>query len=215
MQRIQRFVDYEQSLFFFKCCGWAPYFLVSRPFRSRDEFLLLYGVTRYISWSDSLEVTTFLKLDNVYIFVCTDCLVLSDAYISLVVRIGLFCPNKCQFTSGFAPYTKSVERNARDTKMTTRMPEGARRERLFSILGLPPSFFAFGSFTARRSPAGTPLTRSEGKLKRNFSPSNCSFFHTNLYNFIPVGAISYHVPPSVEANDSGENSGQQPENKKK
>ena len=168
MQRIQRFVDYEQSLFFFKCCGWAPCFLVSRPFRSRDEFLLLYGVTRYISWSDSLEVTTFLKLDNVYILVCTDCLVLSDVYISLVVRIGLFCPNKRQFTRGFAPYTKSVERNAGDTKMTTRMPESARRERLFSILGLPPSFFAFGSFTARRSPAGTPLTKTEGKLKRNF-----------------------------------------------
>ena len=30
-----------------------------------------------------------------------------------------------------------------------------------------------------------------------------------------MGAISYHVPPSVEANDSGENSDQQPENKKK
>ena len=101
MQRIQRFVDYEKSHFFSKCCGWAPCFLVSRPFRSRDEFLLLYGVTRYISWSDSLEVTTFLKLDNVYILVCTDCLVLSDVYISVVVRIGLFCPNKRQFTSGY------------------------------------------------------------------------------------------------------------------
>ena len=81
MQRIQSFVDYEQSLFFFKCCGWAPCVLVSCPFRSRDEFLLLYGVTRYTSWSYSHEVTTFLTLDNVYILVCTDCLVFSDVYI--------------------------------------------------------------------------------------------------------------------------------------
>ena len=35
-----------------------------------------------------------LTLDNVYTLVCTDCLVLSDVYISLVVRIGLFRPNK-------------------------------------------------------------------------------------------------------------------------
>ena len=114
MERIQRFLDYEQSLFFFKCCGWVPCFFVPRPFRLRDEFLLLYGVTRYISWSDSHKVTTLLRLDNVYIHVCTDYLVLSNVYISLVVRIGLFRPNKRQVTSGFAPYTESVERNARD-----------------------------------------------------------------------------------------------------
>ena len=69
---------------------------VSRPFRSLEEFLLLNGVTRCISWSDSHEVTTFLTLDNVYILVCTDCLVLSDVYIPLVVRIGLFRPNRRQ-----------------------------------------------------------------------------------------------------------------------
>ena len=107
-------------------------------------------------------------------------------------------------------FSTSVEQNARDTKMTTRMPEGARRVRLFSLLGLPPSFFASRSFTVLRSPAGTPLTKSEGKLKRDFSPSNRFFFHTNLYNFIPVWAISYHVPPCMGANDSGKNSGQQP-----
>ena len=98
----------------------SPFFFVSRRFRLRDEFLLLYGVTRYTSWSYSHEVTTFLTLDNVYILVCTDCLVFSDVYISLVVGIGLFRPNKRQVTSGFAPYTKSVERNARDTKVTPR-----------------------------------------------------------------------------------------------
>ena len=52
------------------CCGWVPCFLVSRPFRSRDEFLLLYGVTRCISWSDSHEVTTFLTLDTEDIYSC-------------------------------------------------------------------------------------------------------------------------------------------------
>ena len=46
-------------------------------------------------------------LDNVYILVCTDCLVLSEVYIPLVVRIGLFCSNKRQFTSEFAPYNWS------------------------------------------------------------------------------------------------------------
>ena len=96
------------------------FFFVSRRFRLRDEFLLLYGVTRYTNWSYSHEVTTFLTLDNVYILVCTDCLVFSDVYLSLVVGIGLFRPNKRQVTSGFAPYTKSVERNARDTKVTPR-----------------------------------------------------------------------------------------------
>ena len=40
------------------------------PFRSRDEFLLLYGVTRCISWSDSHEVTTFLTLDTEDIYSC-------------------------------------------------------------------------------------------------------------------------------------------------
>ena len=37
-------------------------------------------------------------------------------------------------------FSKFVERNARDTKMTTRMPEGTRRERLFSVLGCSPRF---------------------------------------------------------------------------
>ena len=31
---------------------------------------------------------------RIYILVCTDWLVLSEVYISLFVRIGLFCPNK-------------------------------------------------------------------------------------------------------------------------
>ena len=172
---------------------------------------MLYGVTRYTSWSYSHEVTTFLTLDNVYILVCTDCLVFSDVYISLVVGIGLFRPNKRQVTSGFAPYTKSVERNARDTKVTPRECLKALDGRgSFLFSGCRPRFFASRSFTARRSPAGTPLTKSEGKLKRDFSPSDRFFFHTNLYNFIPVWAISYHVPTCMGANDSGENSGQQP-----
>ena len=37
-------------------------------------------------------------------------------------------------------FSKFVERNARDTKMTTHMPQGAPRERLFSVLGVQPSF---------------------------------------------------------------------------
>ena len=40
----------------------------------------------------------------------------------------------------FLFFSKFVEQNARDTKMTTRMPEGARRERLFSLLGMQPRF---------------------------------------------------------------------------
>ena len=60
-----------------------------------------------MSWSDSHEVTTFLTFDNVYILVCTDCLS-CPTYISLVERIGLFCPNKRQFTSEFASYSYYV-----------------------------------------------------------------------------------------------------------
>ena len=45
------------------------------------------------------------------------------------------------------------------------------------------------------------------KEKRDFWQSNRFFSHTKLYNFTPVGAISYHVPPCI---DTGENSGQQP-----
>ena len=78
---------------------------VSRPFRSLEEFLLVNGVTRCISWSDSHEVTTFLTFDNVYILVCTDCFVLSAVYI-LGCTDWFVSSNKRQFTSGFAPYIK-------------------------------------------------------------------------------------------------------------
>ena len=37
--------------------------------------------------------------------------------------------------------------------MTTRVTEGARRERLFFLLGLPPSFLASRGFDAQRSRA--------------------------------------------------------------
>ena len=50
-------------------------------------------------------------------------------------------------------FLRSVEQNARDTQMTTRMTEGARRERLFFLLGLPPSFLASRGFDAQRSRA--------------------------------------------------------------
>ena len=57
-------------------------------------------------------------------------------------------------------FSWSVEQNARDTQRTTRVTEGARRERhdkreqsLFLLLGLPPSFLASRSFGAKRSRA--------------------------------------------------------------
>ena len=43
-------------------------------------------------------------------------------------------------------FSWSVEQNARDTQMTTRVTEGARRER-----PLPPSLFASHGFVAQRS----------------------------------------------------------------
>ena len=62
-------------------------------------------------------------------------------------------------------FSWSVEQNARDTQMNTRVTEGARRERLFFLLGLPPSFLASRGFAAQRSLARayTPLTKSEEK----------------------------------------------------
>ena len=53
--------------------------------------------------------------------------------------------------------------------MITRVTEGARRERhnkrdtLFFLLVLPPSFLASRGFTAKRSRACTPLTKSDEK----------------------------------------------------
>ena len=76
------------------CCGWVPCFLVSRPFRSLDEFFFcsIYEVTRY-----QLERFTrgnnVLTLDNEYISLFERIgWSLPEVYISLFVRIGLFCP---------------------------------------------------------------------------------------------------------------------------
>ena len=72
-------------------------------------------------------------------------------------------------------FSCSVEQSARDTQMTTRVTEGARRERHsnYFLLGLPPSLLAsrvsrLASRVSRlrRSTlecACTPLTRSEEK----------------------------------------------------
>ena len=64
------------------------------------SFLLLYGVTRCISWSDSHEVTTFLTLDNVYILCLYGLLGLVGRIYTLGCTDRLFRPNKRQFTSG-------------------------------------------------------------------------------------------------------------------
>ena len=70
----------------------------------------------------------------------------------------------------------SVEKIARNTQMTTRVTEGARRERhdkresLFFLLGLPPSFLAYSGFAAQRSRARVlPLLNL--KKKRGCSQS--------------------------------------------
>ena len=61
-------------------------------------------------------------------------------------------------------FSWSVEQNARDTQMTTRVTEGARRERL------PPSFLASRGFAAQRSRArALPLLNL--KKKRDCSQS--------------------------------------------
>ena len=67
-------------------------------------------------------------------------------------------------------FSWSVEQNARDTQMTTRVTEGARRERLFFLLGLPPSFLVSGGFAAQSSRArALPLLNL--KKKRDYSQS--------------------------------------------
>ena len=60
------------------CCGWVPCFLVSRPLRSRDGFFCCTKVTEYIILERFTRSNDVLTLDNVYI--------------SLFVRIGLYCP---------------------------------------------------------------------------------------------------------------------------
>ena len=93
-------------------------------------------------------------------------------------------------------FSKSVERKARDTKMTTRMLEGARRKRLFSLLELPPSFQASRGFTARRSrPRALPPLNL--KKKRDFSQSNRFFAHPSLYHELQFHpGVGYLLPLS-------------------
>ena len=67
-------------------------------------------------------------------------------------------------------FSWSVEQNARDTQITTRVTEGARRERHFFLLGLPPSFLASRGFAAERSRARA-LPFLNLKIKRNSSHS--------------------------------------------
>ena len=57
----------KQSPFFssLSVAAGFPVFLFPAVLDHVMSFLLLYGATRYISWSDSHEVTTFLTLDNV------------------------------------------------------------------------------------------------------------------------------------------------------
>ena len=66
-------------------------------------------------------------------------------------------------------FSWSVEQNARDTQMTTRVTKGARRERhdsLLFFLGLPPSFLASRGFAAQRSRARA-LPSLNLKIKRD------------------------------------------------
>ena len=74
-----------------------------------------------------------------------------------------------------------VEQNGRDTQMTTRVTDGARRERLFFLLRLPPSFLASRGFAAQRSRArALPLLNL--KKKRYCSQSNsCNVEKRHLY----------------------------------
>ena len=55
-------------------------------------------------------------------------------------------------------FSWSVEQNARDTQMTTRVTEGARRERLSSLAA---ALVSRVGFAAQRSRACTPLSKSE------------------------------------------------------
>ena len=74
-----------------------------------------------------------------------------------------------------------VEQNGRDTQMTTRVTDGARRERLFFLLRLPPSFLASRGFAAQRSRArALPLLNL--KKKRYCSQSHsCNVEKRHLY----------------------------------
>ena len=78
-------------------------------------------------------------------------------------------------------FSWSVEQNARDTRMTTRVTEGTRRERhdkcrqyLFFLLGLPPSFLASRSYAAQHSNAcALPLLNLKKKEAARSLPEVC------------------------------------------
>ena len=70
--------------------------------------------------------------------------------------------------------------------MTTRVTEGAGRERLFFLLGLPPSFLASRGFDAQRSRARA-LVLLNLKKKRDCSQSTLSHTLGIFYFISPAG----------------------------
>ena len=79
----------------------------------------------------------------------------------------------------------SVEQSARDTQMTTRVTEGARRERHsnFFLLGLPPSFLTSRGFAVRRALPSLNLKKKRDcsqstfwSLLKTFEQSKCKIY---------------------------------------
>ena len=84
-------------------------------------------------------------------------------------------------------FSWSVEQIARDTQLTTRVTEGARRER-------PPSFLASRGFAAQRSRARALLLLNL-KKKRDCSQSNVGAVdREGLVHLIPVLPPEYLLP---------------------
>ena len=113
------------------CCGWGPCFLVSRPFRSRDELFFLFFFfycTKSLDisyWSDSHEVTTFERLTTyiypclyglaglvrrIYTLVCTDWFALSELSVNASLRVDLHLTvsSFCCWTVGSIESCQSV-----------------------------------------------------------------------------------------------------------
>ena len=131
--------------------------------------------------------------------------------IEIDTRGGSYLPSGDHRRRAVSLFSWSVEENARDTQMTTRETEGARRERhdkrrLLFLFGLPPSFLASRDFVAQSSRARTPPFLNL-KKKRDSSQSKASstrirkFVKTKMFFFTNTACV--HTYPAYFPGVSG------------
>ena len=127
--------------------------------------------------------------------------------IEIDTRGGSYLPSGDHRRRAVSLFSWSVEENARDTQMTTRVTEGARRERhdkrrLLFLFGLPPSFLASRDFVAQCSRARAPPFLNL-KKKRDSSQSKASSTRIRKFLKTKIFFYEYGSRPYVSSVFSG------------